>query len=217
MLSRARRRPDTKKRVIGILLVTVCLTSFGVFWFESLINNIQNTIAETKAPTIAENIVSSAVNDTLSSPDLDKDFVKVQYNADGSVAAVTTNASAINSFKARLESCLQGEIDRVYTTTTKIPLGTFSGINAISSYGPKVEFSYTMTASFKTDIKSYFTDGGINQTVHHLELTVQADFILLCLGHDTAMPFTTNYEISQTVVVGTVPETYVVGNDFTRN
>ena len=106
---------------------------------------------------------------------------------------------------------IQEELANIHKCSVKVPLGAFSGCTFLSTYGPQIDFTYYLTAAVNSKIKSYFVEGGINQTVHHVELVIDAQVTLTSLGHDEKIPLSTNFEIAQTVINGKVPDTYVTG------
>ena len=89
-----------------------------------------------------------------------------------------------------------------------VPVGAFTGLVLLSSIGPEMPVHLRMDGSCTTDIKSEFTSAGINQTVHHIYLYVEADVSLTCpiIAHETTI--ISKYELCQTVIVGATPNMF---------
>ena len=57
-------------------------------------------------------------------------------------------------------------------------------------------------------IESKFESGGVNQTVHHIYLVVETEIITISPEYSEKVNYKTDYEIAQTVIVGSTPSTY---------
>ncbi len=201
------KRPSVIKR---LLLLSVAFLILSTAVFECMVKNVQNNLIENRALIIAEQSVNRAVSGFIAENSEEcNNFINIVYNQSGEVRAVTTNSAAINSFKSQIDLIIQEELKKIHVAGVKVPLGAFTGINLFSTVGPQIDFTYYLTASFNSTLSSFFESGGINQTVHHIELKLDAVFTLTCLGHDEQIPFTTNFEIAQTVIAGEVPDTFV--------
>ena len=211
MFRRFRRRRRIPAAVRLMLILTMLLV-LGLLLFELTVRNIQSNIIENRALALAEKSVNSAVSRFISQRgDEHGEFITISYGPNGEIEAVTTNSMAVNAFKAEVDLMIQEELEKIHTSQVSVPIGAFTGVTLLSNVGPKITFTYFLTASVHSDLKSDFLSGGINQTVHRIELEIEADFILTCLGHDNKMPFSTNFEIAETVIAGDVPNAYVKG------
>ena len=95
----------------------------------------------------------------------------------------------------------------------RIPLGTLLGTDFFAGQGPAVNVGVSGLGNVKTEFISAFRDAGINQTRHQMILKVTSQIrILTSLGSvDTQV--TNELAVSDTVIVGHVPEQYTYVND----
>ena len=58
------------------------------------------------------------------------------------------------------------------------------------------------------DFKNTFTSAGINQTLHEIFVNVNATIYVIMPKNSATAEVNSNYCIAQTVIIGTVPETF---------
>ena len=130
----------------------------------------------------------------------------ITYN-NGSVAAISTNAAFVNAAKTYITEHAQDCIDRLSRTQgISVRLGNFTGLVFLSNFGPEIPFSVDSTQTVSCEFQSSFVSAGINQTVHHITVTVYVDLLIygpIRVGETVSTE--SAFEIAQTVIVGTVP------------
>ena len=60
----------------------------------------------------------------------------------------------------------------------------------------------------ETDLRSEFTDQGINQTVHRIYLQVVCEVSILTPFQDITEKITNQVLLAENVIIGNIPETY---------
>ena len=67
----------------------------------------------------------------------------------------------------------------------------------------------------KSQLKSEFSEAGINQTLHKITLNVNATVTAIIPGNTTKFDVSLNYIICDTVIVGNIPNgyTYITGDN----
>ena len=68
--------------------------------------------------------------------------------------------------------------------------------------------NFSIIGAFNCEIISTFETAGINQTVHHIKLIVTSKIMTTSLDYSGDIVFTTDFELAQTVIIGTVPNYY---------
>jgi len=94
------------------------------------------------------------------------------------------------------------------TSTVSIPIGNATGINFLSGKGPKIPLEIIPVGSVSASCGSEFTSAGINQTRHRLTMIVTASVTILLPRDSVTSVVTTEVNIAETVLVGSVPDTY---------
>lgn len=77
--------------------------------------------------------------------------------------------------------------------------------------GPAVVIKFEPVGSVTTDIKAEFEDAGINQTRHKIYLILNASVRILLGNASQTVEISSQVLISDTVIVGEVPEGYYQG------
>lgn len=157
--------------------------------------------------TLSEQAVTMAVDDYLADyADTGERMCDITYD-NGSVAAISTNAAFVNSAKTFITEQAQNYIDSLsHTQGVSVRLGNFTGLVFLSNFGPDISFFIDSTQTVSCEFQSSFESAGINQTVHHITITVVVDLLIygpFRIGETVTTEST--FEIAQTVIVGTVP------------
>jgi hypothetical protein len=108
----------------------------------------------------------------------------------------------------------KSSLDAVLKDGIKIPFMAFTGIKVLSGYGKKVNFKAVAVESVNSEFQSEFTSVGINQTLHSIYVLVVCDVNLHTSIKKQTERVETKVLISESVLVGKVPEVYLGGNLF---
>ena len=99
-------------------------------------------------------------------------------------------------------------LDYLEETQTEVPLGTVFAPNLFTGMGPRVKVGLAGLAQMEAQFVSAFTAAGINQTRHRILIEVHAGFRILTPFGGEDREIVSTYPVTDTVIVGTVPERY---------
>ena len=136
------------------------------------------------------------------------DLVSIKYSDSGDVKSITENTINVNKFKSQVTREIQQKLDNKPMCSFDLPLGAFTDVTILNNLGPNIEINFMLTGSVNCKLKSTFESGGVNQTVHHINLSVSTDIITISPEYTEQNRFVTDYEIAQTVIVGSTPSTF---------
>jgi len=165
------------------------------------------------AMSASKNVVTSAVNNAiaakLDSGDLDYyKLIQLEKNTDGQVTALVCDMARINLLKTLItQEIITGLTEKNYANIG-IPIGNLIGGSLLSGKGPRIPIRIIAVSSASTDFKNLFSTSGINQTRHRIVITVKVEISVLIPGSVTQEEVTTSLTVAETVVVGTVPDSY---------
>ena len=114
----------------------------------------------------------------------------------------------MGKIKARLVSGLFDRLDYLEETQIEVPLGTVFAPNLFTGMGPKVKVGLAGLTQMEAEFVSAFTSAGINQTRHRILIEVHAGFRILTPFGGEDREIVSTYPVTDTVIVGTVPERY---------
>ena len=198
-----RRTPGRPLLLLAVILVFAAFLA-GSLAFRTLVTEL--------AVSSAQDAVILTVNSIVKELMLDGGFdtsglVALERSTDGSVSAVTTNVAAVNTLAAQvLERAVAQTADE--KITVGIPLGNLLGSTLLSGKGPKIPVQLVMLSSSVAGFRSELTAAGINQTRHQILLELNVAVSLLMPWRTVGTNVDTEILVSETVIVGKVPESY---------
>jgi sporulation protein YunB len=144
-------------------------------------------------------------------------LVVLERDDQGDITAISTDVAAVNSLAAEiLEQAVAQTGEQVITL--KIPIGNLTGSTLFLNRGPSVPVEVVMLSSSVAGFRSELSSAGINQTRHQIMLDLNVQVSLLMPWRTVGTSVETEVLVSETVVVGDVPESYMDwGNTTWRN
>ena len=177
-------------------------------YFELAVRAQLSAAIISQLSAVAQTAMNSAVADFLAeNPDAGKRLSALSYSESGAVTAVTTDPAYINFVKTEVSLGTQRNIDLALGGEgIEIPLGGFTGLVLISELGPRVRLDIDGRCDAVCSLDSRFVSAGINQTAHHITLTVKTSMAVYDPFRIKEPVITSaDFEIAQTVIVGSVP------------
>ncbi|MCL1904144.1 MAG: sporulation protein YunB [Oscillospiraceae bacterium] len=164
---------------------------------------------EYQSRVVALRIINQAVQDELQAQEYNyTDLVELSRDAAGNIISIESNMAGINRLKARVSQTINEGMGSIGQSELKIPIGTVSGINVLYGRGPAIPVKLSPRGFASVNLVSKFTQAGINQTLHQITLNVSSDISAIIPGYTASVNVETEFIITQTVIVGTVPESY---------
>ncbi len=203
--NKSRIHKKLRKLILFIICILVLITI--VFEMQAIPFTKKCVIKQSKA--ISNKIINKTVSDVLDKLDFSyDDLAVINYSDSKEVNSISTDAVKINKIKSQVMNKIQNNLDREKLYKFSLPLGSFTDITLLSTLGPDIEISFVLTGSVNCRVKSNFESSGLNQTIHHIYLLIKTEIITISPEYTDKVKFSTDYEIAQTVIVGSVPSTY---------
>ena len=154
-------------------------------------------------------VVSAAVDAAVQSGELQYSaLVSYEKDKDGRIAALHSNMAACSRLQsAILDQVVQG-IGEVSARELSIPIGNLTGSALLAGRGPRIRVRMESLGSSSARFENEFISAGINQTKHQIVLHVDVYVTIFLPGITTATKVSNAMTVAETVIVGTVPETY---------
>ena len=194
-------RSRRKAARVFALLLTLLFVSGGTAGFLAF-RSLVTELAVSTATDIVVQSVNAIVKDVMRSGGGDG-LVTLEKSADGTVSAVTTNIAAVNALAAEV-------LDRTVAATQDhrlsiaVPVGSLVGLRRLS-----IPVNVVMLSSSTSGFHSELVGAGINQTRHRILLELRIDVSLFMPWRNVGASVNTEVLVSETVVVGDVPESYL--------
>ena len=179
-------------------------------FFELTIRDRVELAIIAQIKTFSYNAVDQVVSEYIEeNPDICDSMMQIKYEDTYNVKSIVENPMYVNKFKTDISTIAKSTIDKIMKEYgIGVKLGNFSGLNIFSDLGPEVLIDVDVTTTIKCKVKSKFETAGVNQTLHRTILTVYGDIYVGNPIRIESIKFKTDYEISQTIIVGTIPSDY---------
>ena len=204
-MSRKKRR---RRRII--LIVLLLIVTGLVLLVELHLSPYIRELARNQAVNAASNAITDAVGEMLRREDTDFSRVIVlEKDVQGHITALRTDMRQVERLKVEVLGILGGLIAEINTQQLGIPLGNLLLPDLLAGTGPVLPVKAVSLTMSNADFFSDFTEAGINQTLQTLKVKFTISLtILTTVGYET-VDVDSDVMVAQTVIVGTVPETYV--------
>lgn len=193
--------------LLGLLLasLTLMLLALAVMHLRPLLESL----AVTRVSNTVNRIVSEAVIEAIDSGELSyENLVSFEKDAEGRVSALHSNMAAFNRLQAAILDIILTRVDQVSARELAIPIGTLTGSPLLAGRGPRIRVRMESVGSSSAWFENQFADAGINQTQHEIVLHVDVAVSILLPGVTTAARVSNAVTVAETIIVGSVPETY---------
>ena len=204
-----RRRLDRRMLVRALALSVVVGLLTLVITAAVQMRPLLASLAPTKGTNPVTRIVSEAVYQAIEDGEIRYDgLVTFEKDETGQITAVRSNMAAFNHLQADILDTILTRIDQVSARELSIPVGTLTGFSLLAGRGPRISVRMESVGSSEANFHNEFVSAGINQTKHQIILTVDVSVSILLPGFTTATKVSNSFIVAETVIVGSVPDTY---------
>ena len=124
------------------------------------------------------------------------------------ITAVKSNMAEFNRLQSAVLADVLQRLSEVSTRELAIPLGSLTGSPLLAGRGPLLHIKMQSVGSSSAHFENAFASAGINQTRHEIRLVVDVYVSVLLPGFSTVTKVTNRCAVAETVIVGSVPDTY---------
>ena len=196
------------RRYIGILLCLLLLV-LAFYLFFARLQPLMGDLAVARVSNQASKLVSSAINEAIQSGEVDYGrLIDFEKDDTGKVTALKSNMAEFNRLQTLIDSIVLQHLSEVSVSTLSVPVGTLTGITLLSGRGPVINVRMQSVGSSTSRFENEFSSAGINQTKHRIVLNVDVRISILLPGTKTSTTVSNSYVVAETIIVGSVPETY---------
>ncbi len=211
--NRRKRYPKKRKKFFWVFIFLLIIASI-ICYFKYVVTPEIVSICKSYSYSYSTEAVNSSVLKSMTTDIKYSDIINVEKNSAGEIVMIGANSYTINSLNKKIATKTEQELKDKFATGVPIPLLAFSGIKLLSGYGPIINFNSIVVSSVVCDFVSKFESVGINQTRHSIYIEVKNKI-------DINIPLSNNYIenstlvlVSETVLIGDVPNVYLGGNIF---
>lgn len=207
-----RARVSGVHRFTSLLIAAAIATGvFAAQVYKQMVRHMTE-ICEYKGRQTATAAIGRAVDGCLAGDQ--GEYIDIVRDDEGRIIMLDADPAKINKLENDLKTDINDSLSRVEDNSMHVPLGTLTGITALSGRGPDVGIRLHQIGAVDVELKNSFVSTGLNQTRYSLKLTVSAELSAILPGHSTDITVQDEYIISETVIVGELPDTYVADPEY---
>lgn len=198
------------RRFLVILLVIPAVLLVFLVLFRIKYNDAIVQLAQTQITNATSDLINDAIDVQIEVGNIQYErIVFFEKDLDGRITALKTNMSEVNRLKTDILSIINDEILAIDNSALGIPMGNLVFPEVIAGKGPEIPVEIISIRNSDANFESYFSEAGINQTIHQLTMNVVVDVSILVLGRTESFTVSSQVVVAETVIVGQVPDTYL--------
>ena len=197
-------------RLLWHLFVVAAAVLILFFSLRSKYRLIIDSLAQTQVKNATSDLTNDAIAKQIASDNIRYDrIVFLEKDLDGRITALKTNMSEVNRLKTDILDVINDEILALDHSDLGIPLGSLFFPEIFSGKGPTIPVNILSIRNSDANFVSHFSQAGINQTLHRLNMEVSIDVAVLVLGQTSSFTMTSEVVVAETIIIGDVPQTFL--------
>lgn len=198
------------RRFVKILLCLMLVAGAAFFMLRSRYRTVIRELASTQVKNTTSDIINDAISEQIAQGNIRYDrIVYFEKDLEGRITALKTNMSEINRLKTDILNIINDEILALDASDIGVPLGSLFLPEILSGKGPAIPVHILSIRNSDASFQSSFSQAGINQTMHKLNMMVSVDVAVLVLGETASFTVGSEVAVAETVIVGQVPSTFL--------
>ena len=195
-------------RTLRLILLFFVLLLVILLIFRHKYNRAIRGLAETQVKNTTSDLINDAIDRQIETGNIQYDrIVYFEKDLNGRITALKTNMSEINRLKTDILNIINDEILAIDTSDLGVTIGSFIFPEFWAGKGPAIPVHILSIRNSEASFFSEFTEAGINQTLHQINMQISVDVAVLVLGETNYFTISSQIVVAETVIVGQVPET----------
>lgn len=197
-------------RSLVLFLLAAALLLFLLLRTDRAVRPNLEAVCASETKRYATQVLADSVGEVLSRhPYQYSDFATLLYDDSGNVTAVETMTEQVNRLQSAMLQSVQEHLTRCRDAELTVSLGTATGVWLFVGKGPEISVRLMPIGTASVKLVSELASAGINQTCHTIRAEVTAEMQAAIPFSRTTAEVTYTCLLSETVIVGTVPESYL--------
>ncbi len=198
------------RRGIYFLLTAAVISISGLIFFRYKFNKPVRELAQAQVVNVTSDLINDAIDRQIEVGDIQYDrVVYFEKDLNGGITALKTNMSEVNRLKTNTLNLINDEILALDQTDIGIPAGSLFLPEFFSGRGALIPVQILAIRNSDAYFESDFTQAGINQTLHKLNMHVLVDVSVLVLGQASSFTVSSEVVVAETILIGDVPNTFL--------
>ena len=192
-----------------IVLIIIIAFNFIIYIFGKRIFPIMLNIGEIKIKSEAIRIMNEESVNVYSENFKYDDIIDIEKDTDGNITMIRADTVKQNYLASQVVLKCDERLSELEDLGVKIPLGYLTNNVMFYNIGPKITVKMQQVGNITTSYESEFESAGINQTRHKIYLNLTTTMRIALPFNSRDVEVTCEIPISDTVIVGKIPETAI--------
>lgn len=145
------------------------------------------------------------------------DIINIEKDSDGNITMIRANTVKQNYLASQVVLKCDERLSELEDLGVKIPLGYLTNNVMFYNMGPKITVKMQQVGNITTSYESEFESAGINQTRHKIYLNLTTTMRVVVPFNSKEVEVTCQIPVSDTIIVGKIPETAINMNGSNSN
>ena len=193
-----------------MIILVIVVFVLGFLYLQFSVAPLIVELAKARVDNRASYIINEAIETQMQSDDIDYDnIVYLEKDINGNITALKTNINEVNRLKTQILSVMDDLLLDLDVNEIGIPLGSLILPELFSGSGPLLPVKVMSVSASDAEFHNAFSEAGINQTAHRMMMDVTITMTVLTPIGTQSVTVTSAVVVAETVIVGSVPESYV--------
>ena len=200
-----------------IVLIIIIAFNFIIYIFGKRILPVVLNIGEVKIKSEAIKIMNEESVNVYSENFKYDDIINIEKDADGNITMIRSDTVKQNYLASQVVLKCDERLSELEDLGVKIPLGYLTNNVMFYNMGPKITVKMQQVGNITTSYESEFQSAGINQTRHKIYLNLTTTMRVIVPFNSREVEVTCQIPVSDTIIVGKIPETAINTNGSNSN
>lgn len=196
--------------VLALLIIISLIISFLYVDFRLKASIL--AIAKSRAQAAQSERISQIVNEQVVAQFDYHDIVEVHKDHQGRIVLIQPNTIILNQMMTNTVKEVSASLRDMEEQSLHIPLGEVTGSKLLAGYGPRMKVRIIPVGQVHVSVQNQFDQAGINQTRHLIYFNIENTMKVAVPFMDEEIKVSAVVPLAETIIVGTVPDTYVGWN-----
>ena len=208
---------DFKKYLIIILLMIIACFLIFIYAFDKIIAPTVLLVSDSEMQAKTLDIINTNIAEVYTEKFNYNDVIKVQKDSYGAIKMINADTIKLNELATEVAIKSQRDIKEVGSIGVKMPIGYITKNNIMSYWGPSITVKMEPIGRVVVTYESLFESAGINQTRHKIYLNLTTTMRIAVPFNSKEVEVTCQIPVSDTIIVGKIPETAINMNGSNSN
>ena len=198
------------RRIAWCVVISLVICALAFFSLRDRYRDVIADLAHTQVMNTTSDLTNDAIGRQIDIGNIAYDrIVYFEKDLNGKITALKTNMSEANRLRTEILNLINEEILALDSADIGIPLGSLFLPEFLSGKGPVIPVRILSIRNSDAKFVSEFSQAGINQTLHRLNMEITVDVAVLVLGETNSYAVTSQVVVAETIIVGDVPQTFL--------